>query len=76
MTKIQLRRDTAANRSTNNPTPSAGEPCFETGLYASVPAKAGDNVVAAWSGKASASILRFIYAVGSEPQSQHTMTAT
>jgi hypothetical protein len=30
MTKIQLRRDTAANWSTNNPTLSAGEPCFET----------------------------------------------
>lgn len=30
MTKIQLRRDTAANWSDNNPTPSAGEPCFET----------------------------------------------
>lgn len=30
MTKIQLRRDTAANWSANNPTPSAGEPCFET----------------------------------------------
>lgn len=30
MTKIQLRRDTAANWSTNNPTPSSGEPCFET----------------------------------------------
>lgn len=30
MTKIQLKRDTAANWSTNNPTPSAGEPCFET----------------------------------------------
>ena len=30
MTKIQLRRDTAVNWSTNNPTPSAGEPCFET----------------------------------------------
>ena len=30
MTRIQLRRDTAANWSTNNPTPSAGEPCFET----------------------------------------------
>nr|DAP90275.1 MAG TPA: hyaluronidase [Herelleviridae sp.] len=30
MTKIQLRRDTATNWSTNNPTPSAGEPCFET----------------------------------------------
>lgn len=38
-----------------------------TGLYASVPAKAGDNVVAAWAGKATATILRFIYAVGSEP---------
>ena len=30
MTRIQLRRDTAANWSTINPTPSAGEPCFET----------------------------------------------
>lgn len=30
MTKIQLRRDTAVKWSTNNPTPSAGEPCFET----------------------------------------------
>lgn len=30
MTKIQLRRDTAANWSTNNPIPSAREPCFET----------------------------------------------
>nr|DAH26747.1 MAG TPA: hyaluronidase [Caudoviricetes sp.] len=30
MTKIQLRRDTASNWSTNNPTPSEGEPCFET----------------------------------------------
>lgn len=30
MTKIQLRRDTASNWSTNNPTPSTGEPCFET----------------------------------------------
>lgn len=30
MTKIQLRRDTASNWSTNNPTPSVGEPCFET----------------------------------------------
>lgn len=30
MTKIQLRRDTAVNWSTNNPTPSVGEPCFET----------------------------------------------
>lgn len=30
MTKIQLRRDTASNWSTNNPTPAAGEPCFET----------------------------------------------
>lgn len=30
MTRIQLRRDTAANWSTNNPTPAAGEPCYET----------------------------------------------
>lgn len=30
MTKIQLRRDTASNWSTNNPTPASGEPCFET----------------------------------------------
>lgn len=30
MTKIQLRRDTAANWEINDPTPSAGEPCFET----------------------------------------------
>lgn len=30
MTKIQLRRDTAANWTTNNPTPVSGEPCFET----------------------------------------------
>lgn len=30
MTRIQVRRDTAANWSTNNPTPLAGEPCFET----------------------------------------------
>lgn len=30
MTKIQLRRDTAANWTTNNPTPASGEPCFET----------------------------------------------
>lgn len=30
MTKIQLRRDTATNWSTNNPTPAAGEPCYET----------------------------------------------
>lgn len=30
MTKIQLRRDTATNWTTNNPTPASGEPCFET----------------------------------------------
>ena len=30
MTKIQLRRDTFANWTTNNPTPASGEPCFET----------------------------------------------
>jgi hypothetical protein len=30
MTKIQLRRDTAANWTTNNPTLAQGEPCFET----------------------------------------------
>lgn len=30
MTRIQLRRDTAANWSSNNPTPAAGEPCYET----------------------------------------------
>lgn len=30
MARIQLRRDTAENWSTNNPTPLAGEPCFET----------------------------------------------
>ena len=43
MTKIQLRRDTAANWSTNNPTPSAGEPCFEidTGKL-----KIGDGITA------------------------------
>lgn len=29
-TKIQLRRDTSTNWQTNNPTPAAGEPCFET----------------------------------------------
>lgn len=58
MTKIQLRRDTAANWSTNNPTPSAGEPCFETDTgklkigdgttaYNSLPYQGGtsDNVV-------------------------------
>lgn len=38
-----------------------------TGLYAFVPAKTGDNVVATWAGKATATILRFIYAAGSEP---------
>lgn len=46
-----------------------GSPDAGIGLYASVPAKAGDNVVAAWAGAATASILRFIYAVGSEPAS-------
>lgn len=30
MTRIQMRRDTAANWASNNPTPFAGEPCFET----------------------------------------------
>lgn len=30
MTRIQMRRDTAANWAANNPTPFAGEPCFET----------------------------------------------
>lgn len=44
-----------------------GVPNVGTGLYASIPAKTGDNVVAAWAGKATATILRFIYAVGSEP---------
>lgn len=44
-----------------------GSPNVGTGLYASVPAKVGDNVVAAWAGAATASILRFIYTVGSEP---------
>lgn len=43
MTKIQLRRDTAANWSTNNPTPSAGEPCFETDTGK---LKIGDGVTA------------------------------
>lgn len=46
-----------------------GKASVGTGLYASVPAKAGDNVVAAWAGAATATILRFIYAVGSEPSS-------
>lgn len=43
MTKIQLRRDTAANWTTNNPTPASGEPCFETdtGKF-----KIGDGVTA------------------------------
>jgi hypothetical protein len=43
MTKIQLKRDTAANWSINNPTPSAGEPCFEidTGKL-----KIGDGITA------------------------------
>lgn len=30
MTKIQIRRDTSTNWSTNNPTPASGEPCYET----------------------------------------------
>lgn len=46
-----------------------GSPGVGTGLYASIPAKKGDNVVASWAGKAKATILRFIYAVGSEPSS-------
>ena len=41
MTKIQLRRDTAANWSTNNPTHSAGEPCFEIDTHKF---KIGDGV--------------------------------
>lgn len=43
MTKIQFRRDTAANWATNNPTPSAGEPCFETDTGKS---KIGDGITA------------------------------
>lgn len=43
MTKIQLRRDTAANWSTNNPTPASGEPCFETDTGK---LKIGDGVTA------------------------------
>lgn len=46
-----------------------GSPRVGTGLYASIPAKKGDNVVASWAGEATATILRFIYAVGSEPSS-------
>lgn len=30
MARIQLRRDTSSNWQTNNPTPSLGEPCYET----------------------------------------------
>lgn len=30
MTTIQVRRDTSTNWNTTNPTPAAGEPCFET----------------------------------------------
>ena len=30
VTKIKFRRDTAANWSSKNPTPAAGEPCYET----------------------------------------------
>ena len=44
-----------------------GKASVGTGLYASVPAKTGDNVVASWAGSATGTILRFIYAVGSEP---------
>ena len=43
MTKIQLRRDTAANWTTNNPTPASGEPCFETDTGK---LKIGDGVTA------------------------------
>ena len=54
MTKIQLRRDTAANWSTNNPIPAAGEPCFETdtgklkigdgiAVYSSLPYQGGTS---------------------------------
>ena len=44
-----------------------GKAAVGTGLYASVPAKTGDNVVASWAGSATGTILRFIYAIGSEP---------
>lgn len=30
MTRIQVRRDTATNWTTNNPTPASGEMCYET----------------------------------------------
>lgn len=30
MTKIQVRRDTSSNWTTNNPIPGSGEPCYET----------------------------------------------
>ena len=43
MTKIQLRRDTASNWATNNPTPVSGEPCFETDTGK---LKIGDGVTA------------------------------
>lgn len=55
MTKIQLRRDTATNWTTNNPTPASGEPCFETdtGKF-----KIGDGTTAyndlAYQGESSA----------------------
>lgn len=55
MTKIQLRRDTAANWTANNPTPASGEPCFETdtGKF-----KIGDGTTAyndlAYQGESSA----------------------
>lgn len=55
MTKIQLRRDTVANWTANNPTPVSGEPCFETdtGKF-----KIGDGTTAyndlAYQGESSA----------------------
>ena len=41
MTTIQVRRDTAANWAAKNPTPKAGEPCFETDT---LKFKVGDGV--------------------------------
>ena len=43
MTKIQVRRDTAANWTSANPTPASGEPCFETDTNK---LKIGDGVTA------------------------------
>ena len=43
MTKIQVRRDTSTNWTTNNPTPAAGEPCYETDTGK---LKMGDGVTA------------------------------